>query len=358
MKKILLLACTLLTVTLTCGAKSKIVNSAASQLYVVASDFVASDGSVDVADALQELIDANPNKTIFFPDGTYLISKPLLTPADPTKAVHLVLANFAVIKASPDWKAGSGALVQLGGKYPFNSITINGSNYGIEGGIFDGSGVADGISVNSGRESRIDQVSIKNTQVGVHIMRGANSGSSDVDVIDVNIVGNNEPNSIGVLIEGHDNTFTNMRIYRINIGVMIKSGGNSLKNIHPLYGFGGNQDYESSIGFYIEHDSNNWLDYCYSDQFATGFKLGKGVSANLSDCFCWWYRGTVPFQKAIACDGPLAAHVYGMHVGFSKDCPVVDLLTAEPGGTGNMQCMDVRRKDFSPADVSASYMVR
>ena len=35
---------------------------------------------------------------------------------------------------------------------------------------------------------------------------------TDSDIINVNIVGNDTKTSIGVLVEGYDNTFTNMRI--------------------------------------------------------------------------------------------------------------------------------------------------
>jgi len=357
MKKFLLIMAAAMSLALVCGAKAKKTDIPVKSMYVVATDYVTADGTTDVSDALQKLINDNPNRTIFFPDGTYLISKPILTPADPTKAVHLVLANFAVIKASKDWKEDAGALVKLGGEFPYNSITINGSNYGIEGGIFDGSGIADGISIDSGRETRVDQVSIKNTKIGIHIKHGANNGSSDSDIVDVNIVGNDQKNSIGVLIEGYDNTVTNMRIASVNVGIWCKSGGNSLKNLHPLYIFKDTQDYESSCGFIIE-GSNNWCDYCYSDQFATGFKLKKGACVNLTDCFCWWYTGKVSYQTAIACEGTLESFVYGIHVGFSKECPVVNLLTAEKGGKGNMQNTFVRRTDYSDKDVSASYTIR
>ncbi|MGI5847792.1 MAG: hypothetical protein ACOX5T_07190 [Candidatus Cryptobacteroides sp.] len=358
MKKFLLFMAAAITLSLVCGSQHKsFAQVPIDKMYVVATDYVAADGSVDVSDALQELIDANPNRTIFFPDGIYLLSKPVLTPADPSKAVHLVLANFAVIKASNDWKEDAGALIKLGGEFPYNDININGSNYGIEGGIFDGNGVADGISVDSGRETRITRVSIKHTKIGIHIKYGANNGSSDSDIVDVNIVGNDQKNSIGVLIEGHDNTLTNMRIASVNVGIWCKSGGNSLKNLHPLYIFKPTQDYESSVGFIFE-SSNNWCDYCYSDQFATGFKINGPHCINLTDCFCWWYSGKVPTQTAIVCDGTLESFVYGLHVGFSKECPVVNLLVAEKGGNGNMQNTSVRRTDYSEIDTSSSYTIR
>lgn len=312
--------------------------------FLVATDYVVADGVTDVTDALQKLIDDNPNRTIYFPDGVYLISRPLVTPALPAHSVFLSLANYAVIKAADNWEGD--ALVRIGGKdfYPGvidNFIYDNGSNYGIEGGIFDGSNVANGIAVDAGREIRICKVSIKHTVIGLHVRKDPRYGSSDSDFSDINIVGNDTPQSIGVLVEGFDNTFTNMRIASINKGVVCLSGGNSFRNIHPLYIFHEGQDYESSIGFVIDSD-NNFLNYCYSDQFAVGFKLSAGIRSNITDSFAWWYRGDVPFQTAIVCDGPLESLINGFHVGFSPECPKVNTIIGGEGGNGRLDVLKVR----------------
>ena len=71
--------------------------------FIVVTDYVTADGSVDLSDELQEIIDSNPNRTIYFPDGIYRIDKPILTPASPDKSVALSLSNYAIIKAGPDW---------------------------------------------------------------------------------------------------------------------------------------------------------------------------------------------------------------------------------------------------------------
>lgn len=325
--------------------------------YLVATTHgVPADGKTDATEAIQRLIDNNPNRTIFFPDGTYLISRSILTPADPKRSVTLVLGHYAVMKATGDWKEG-GAVIRLGASHPYNDITINGSNYGLYGGIIDGSDVADGVSIDGGRETKIYDVSIKHTQTGIHIKKGANSGSSDADICDVNIVGNNKPNSIGVLVEGYDNTFTNMRIYRINKGVWLKGGGNSLRNIHPLYGFGKDQVYETSCGFIIE-SWNNWLDFCYSDQPAVGFLLKNGASVNMTNCFVLWYNGKVPFQTAIKSEGKFNSIVTGFRVGFHNDCPKHTLLqVSEAGGTGAILYPILQPdKKYSDDDVSKDYI--
>lgn len=335
-----------------CAAVSKTV--ASSDIYVVATDYVPADGRTDVADLLQKMIDENPRRTIMFPDGTYLLSHPLATPADPMKAVHIKMGNFAILKADAGaWKGG--AVLRLGGKDPANDIVTCGSNYGIEGGIIDGDGAADGISIESGRETRITGVSIKHTRIGIHIAFGANSGSSDSDIRDVNIVGNGAADATGVLVEGYDNTFTNMRIYAVATGVWCKTGGNSFKNIHPLYRMSDGR-YPDSRAFVIEQN-NNWFDYCYSDQFCKGFVLNNGVEVNLVNCFAFWYRGDVPSQTAIECAGAFDSLVYGFHAGFSGDCKNVSMLTGAFEGKGRLYDTYMGDREMSPDDVSAKFTV-
>lgn len=325
-----------------------------SALLVATEHGVPADGKTDAADAIQRLIDNNPNRTIFFPDGTYLVSRPILTPSDPKKSVDLVLANYAVMKATTPWPGG--AVVRLGALSSKFVINENGSNYGLHGGIIDGSGVADGVSIDGGRETRIDNVSIKHTHIGLHVKKAPQYSSSDADICDVNIVGNDSANSIGLLIEGFDNSFSNMRIASVNVGVWSKSGGNSMRNIHPLYIFSPTQDYESSCGFVIEED-NNWMNYCYSDQFATGFLLKNNASSSFTDCYCYWYSGKVPFQTAIRCEKRFETVTNSFRADFHNDCAKATLLqVGEPGGKGTMQSQRQPAHALTADDVSKEYI--
>jgi len=284
--------------------------------YIIASDFMAADGSADVSDSLQQLIDTNPNRTIFFPDGTYLLKKPVLTPAHPEKSVDLQLSNYAMFRAADTWNSDE-AMIRLGAKETANDIHTPGSNYSLTGGIIDGAGRAKAVSIDGGRETCIRNVSIKNALVGIHIKHGANNGSSDADITGVNIVGNGDLNSIGVLIEGYDNTLTNMRIADVFTGVEIRGGGNMLRNVHPLYIIHHEtyDRYNDSVGFRIIHPMN-WLDYCYSDQFAVGFdSYGGGIMKN---CFCWWYSDREASHIALRCNGSFNGSIDTMVVGGAQ----------------------------------------
>ncbi len=311
-----------------------VINASEADMYINAADFFEISDGTDLSEKIQAVIDSNPNRVIFFPDGEYVVSAPVLTPADPSKSVSLKLSEFAVIKASEDFPQGE-AVIQLGGKDPFNDTHTPGSNYSLEGGVIDCSGIADGVSINSGRETRVQNVSIKNCVVGLHIMHGANSGSSDSDILGVNIIGNGTTESVGVLLEGFDNTLTNMRIGNVFIGVHVKSAGNMLRNIHPLY-YSDYTDYENSCGFLIEA-GNNWFDYCYSDNFAIGYRTTGNDHNTFVNSFCFWYTDVGKVQTVFKADKKFNSDIDGLKAGFNGDAEKNILLLGELGGTGTIE---------------------
>ncbi len=309
-------------------------NDFEKQGFVVVTDYVKANTGEDVSDALQELILANPRRVIYFPDGEYLLSKPICTPANPEHSVALNLSNYAIIKAMDNWDCDE-ALIRLGAAEPFNNISTNGSNYYLCGGILDGSDLANGVSIDSGRETRVENVSIKNTKIGLHVKRGANSGSSDADIFNVNIVGRGTLDSIGLLIEGYDNTFANMRIARVQIGVKIVGGGNHLRNIHPLYSLKSGWDhYADSIAF-CDLAWNNWYDFCYSDQYATGFFLKDGLSSIYHNCFCFWWKTLEGGEIGFRAEGKFCSMIKSAKVCFRADAPDTSFLkVGQAGGDG------------------------
>lgn len=304
--------------------------------YIMVTDYLEADGKTDVSDAIQKIIDENPNRTIFFPDGTYLISKPICTPADPRKSVDLQLSNYAVIKASNDWNSDE-AMVCLGGKDAFNDIRTNGSNYSLTGGIIDGSGIAKGVSIDSGRETAVRKVSIKHVQVGLHIKRGANNGSSDADISEVHIVGNGAPDSIGVIVEGYDNTFTDMRITSVFIGMDFRAGGNFMRYIHPLFAIS-YDDYENSCAF-RDQSGNNWYNQCYSDQYGIGFRFTNSGCSILDSCYCFWYSPRGTNHTAIKADKQFNSVCTNFRSDFRRDEGMNNVLlyVGEEGGNGVME---------------------
>lgn len=295
------------------------------------NDYVPANAGRDVSDEIQKLIDENPNRTLHFGDGTYLLKKTVLTPADPEKSVDLRLDTYAVFEADEGFTGGP--LVALGGKDAANNVRIPGSNYGFTGGILDGRGIADGIHIVSGRETAIRDVSMKNVVAGIYIRYGANNGSSDADITGVNIIGNRTKDSCGIVIDAYDNSVTNVRIGGIHTGVKLLRGGNTLRNVHPLYYMG--EEYESSTGFIDDH-GNNFYSYCYSDQFATGWLIGNGGASVLTDCVAFWYTGKGGVETALRAEKQYNALVHNMKIGFSQDTLNTVLTEGEAGGRGRI----------------------
>ena len=303
------------------------------ETYINVSDYLPIDGSRDVSADIAALIEQNPNRTLYFPDGTYLLAHPICTPAEPRRSVDLRLSNYAMLKAAETWDVSEGAMVKIGGIYPANDIRTCGSNYGIVGGIIDGSNIADGISIDSGRESVIREVSLKHVRIGIHIKWGANSGSSDADIMSVNIVGNRALDSVGVLVEGHDNTFTNLRIADVFIGVKLCASGNFLRYLHPLYTLD-YTDYQNACGFRDEA-GNNWYDYCYSDQFGVGFRNTKTMTSIYNSCYCYWYAARGGTQTAFRADEQFASVLTNFRADFRpEEIRSILLDVAVPGGKG------------------------
>ena len=316
------------------------MNDSIKKAYVVVTDYVPADSGKDVSDELQQLILDNPNKTIFFPDGEYLLSKPICTPANPEHAVSLELSTFAILKAMDSWDCDE-AVVRMGAAEPFNSIYILGSNYYFTGGIIDGNGKANGISIDSGRETCIHHVSIKNTKVGIHIKWGANNRSSDADVFNVNIVGNGAKDSIGVWLVGHDNTLTNMRIANVHTGILSDSGGNIFRNLHPLYTYRGElaqtEHFLTSVAF-DDRWNDNYYDVCYSDQFCTAFAL-QSSSRNIYDkSYIMWYSANGNTETAFKVNGKFNSIIRNPRVNFRGDTENnALLLVSEDGGSGMLE---------------------
>lgn len=261
-----------------------------SEDYIVVTDYVKV--GTDVSAKLQELIDNNPNKTLYFPDGIYRFSKSVTTPSDPTKTVSFRLSNYAILQAASNYTPVDGeGMIRLGaGAASNNKSTANdaGSGFYFMGGIVDMNGMGGtAISVEGGRNVLINNFAIRNSDVGIHIK------TDYVDVDSGVIAGSGTDKfktltTIGVRVDGSYNTVTNMRICSITRGIMLTEGNNVLRNLHPLYTTTADPE---SAGFWDE-SAGNFYDYCYSDNFAIGFHLAADNVSVLNGCFAFWYSAS------------------------------------------------------------------
>ena len=259
-----------------------------TQGVVVVTDYLTPNGGNDLIEEIRKIISkpTSINKVIYFPDGEYIISKPIITSSAGTRSISLKLAPNAIIKASDDWNKLNGAMIQLGKNDTTNNIDIIGSNYYIEGGIIDGNGRADGISIEYGRETSIRNLTVINTATGVHFNNLGNVVDSDAE--NITIIGNGAPGSIGLHVEGSDSTFTNFRISNVQIGVRSDSPAHIFRNIRVKYvsNFRLDPVYEASCGF-LSRDHRCWFDTCVSEGFSTAFSLAHHGDT-VTSCVASW----------------------------------------------------------------------
>ena len=262
--------------------------------YLDVTQYVKPNTGQDLHEALQALIDLNPKRTLYFPDGEYIISKPLQTSAAPTKSTSFYLSDNAVIKASNYWSGESNALITVGtgDAKTENDITTLGSNYFIMGGILDGNKRATGIKLASGREVLVSKVKIINATVGINIAYGINNGSSDMDIEDVDIIGYGS-RSKGMVIEGYDNNIVDVRISDVATGITTGNGnffrGVSVKLTEKAEKM---VTYASTVGFQVS--GSNWFYSCSTENVATGFSLGRSSDMIIKDFVIRWTKAQGP----------------------------------------------------------------
>ena len=286
------------------GYEDMVKSILGSSSYLIVTNYgIKPNTGEDLATKIQNLINSSPNKTLFFPDGEYIVSKPIQTSENPSKSVSIKLSNYAVIKASSNWTGGSGdsgddstnAVIMLGVPpttgNPANNISATGCNFYLEGGTIDGNGIANGVTIEKSRESRVANVAIKNTVVGLYVKKGVNSVSSDADILNLSIVGNGASNSIGLKCVGYDNTFDNINISGVKTGVLMDGGGNFLRSIY-VHNTLAKSSYSGSAGIKENNGSGNWYLYCTAEQFESGFVVRNSSNSLYDGCTAIWTDGT------------------------------------------------------------------
>ena len=331
--------------------------------YVMVTDYLKPDTGADVSEALQKLVDENPNRTLYFPDGVYMLSKPITTSADPAKAVSFKLSNFAHFKAMDSWETRSEPLFKLGATDMSDELASATYHYSLEGGILDGSDKADAIWVMGAGNVSIRYSSIKNAVVGIHVKADENGNGPTVDVHTVNIVGSGTEDSYGIVLDTDDNTLTNMRIASNLIAVKVTGSGNFLRNLHPLFIFESALDseevYRNSVAFY-DVGKRNFYDNCYNDQFANGFYFGKDTASVLDCCFNYWYSEKYAVHNSYVCEGQFNCIIrYSSsdvgHADKGTECNF--LLVGEAGGKGTIDTVYYNPNKVSENDDAKDYLI-
>ncbi len=308
---------------------------AVEKSYISVADYVTA--GADNAREIQALINANPGRTLYFADGTYTISEPITTSAHPDEKVSFELADYAIIKASNDWSA-SKAMIRIGATNRDVFHEEEGpTNTGITGGIIDGNGKAKGIAIEGGRDNAITSVTVKNTTVG--IVLGDYEGYRAKTVVEnTDIVGIGD-GSVGIDITSDINYLDIVQIDNCEIGVRISSKGNSLRNTHVTYA--GKQ--VSSRGYEDNGEQNNY-DFCYAENYASGFYMGDGANGSTyTSCYAFWSNGLAK-QTAFETEGKFNSVVRSCRADFVDASADASLLkVGEAGGSGRILYPIVKR---------------
>ena len=94
-------------------------------------------------------------------------------------------------------------------------------------------------------------------------------------------------------------------------------------------------DFHKSIGFDDQSCSNNWFNYCYSDQLATGFRFKGNCTPIFEHCFTMWYAAADKEVGYECVDGKMCASINSAIVELRGDATNRAFLkVSEPGGLG------------------------
>ncbi len=275
----------------------------ASKVNTYKSNIVVTDemsASGDLATRIQKVIDDNPGRTIEFPDGEYVISKPIVVYADPTKAVSIRLSDFAVIKAANGFN-GEALFRLCVGQIP-EDLKLTETFY-IQGGLFDGNGTATAISVENAENFFIANVDVKNSPLAFDLKSGI------LDMENVNIIGAGG-NSVGIKAACNTSSFSNVRIIDVATAVNATGNNNLFKSVYATF-----RNANNGGAAFVDTSKGNNYDMCTSEGFATGFSMGEGNNIYYG-CYVKWNDASVKPQIAFLATGKFNSVIRTSRVDF------------------------------------------
>lgn len=253
----------------------------------------AGDGVTDDYAVLQDLIDNNPYKTLYFPEGEYLISEPLSIYTENNKTVSLKLDTNAVIKgsASIDYLLEVGANEAVYNRYAKGGVAV------IDGGVWDAENctIAAFHNVANKKETQYMNFTVINAKKGFVFDLGTNtSNSSDCYLSNLKIFGKGSEidNTVGLDIHTYDNKIYDVMLSKFQIGILDGSG-NYFGNVHVLMSNTGEltaAQFNKTVCYIHNGGGDSRLNGVYNDTCAVGFSQEANNSTTLDNCFQYWYK--------------------------------------------------------------------
>ena len=239
------------------------------------------DGITDDTEAIQFCIDNFPHKTIYLPDGRYLLSDELKIYADNEKQINLYLENNAELFSNTQINS----LLNIGlGENLYDRYKV-GNICNITGGIWNCENVIYGIYMNTTRkQNKLFNMNLINVgNYGIYMERTSDTNASSNHILNnifIHCKGS-EFNSTGLYIRGLDNSFNTIRIAKATIAIDLKSGGNLFNDIDVVASYTTpelltSDEYDKTIGLNVDTAGVNFINNLYIDTYANSIVIVNG----------------------------------------------------------------------------------
>lgn len=266
---------------------------------------VHGDGETDDTALIQNLIDTNGLKTLYFPEGEYLISEPLTIRSANADTINLTLDENAVIKTNTTIDS----LIEIGhnstGTY---DRYAKGSILTICGGILDAAHTTQAIKIWSNRKQTVvkDLTIINISNYGIYTDIGSDTSSSTDNVFD-NLSINGEKtasNTVGIYLNANDDKLTHIRINGCRTAIYCGRAGHTFEDIHPLGSWSTNQptveEYEATKGIVFAGGGEYMLTDIYLDTMGRGLVFANAnQTIMINNLFCFWWLYNASYTTKI-----------------------------------------------------------
>ena len=259
---------------------------------------VHGDGETDDTTLIQNLIDNNPHKTLYFPAGTYKVTNTLKIKAGNDNQVNLELDKNATITST----SSISYLFTIGvdGNDAYTRYSEGGQVH-INGGNFSGNNITDAVIKLSAKqkETHLTNLMVRDVETnatGIHVVPNGGDNSSDVIIQNVSVQGKGSDfASTGINLEGYDNKLTKIFIQKVKVGMVITGGGNFIDGCHILGSWSTGTaginaaTFNDTIGVDCQNQSQHFTDL-YVDNMATGIKITGGSYIRVKGYSHGYYR--------------------------------------------------------------------
>lgn len=266
---------------------------------------VHGDGTTDDTALIQNLIDTNGLKTLYFPYGTYLISEPLTIDSANNKTINLTLDENATIKT----ETSITSLLEIGanGTGAYDRYA-EGSVMTIQGGIFDAAHTTQAIKILSNRkQTHFRDLTIINVGTyGIYSDTGNDSSSSTDNIFDnLSINGDkSSSNSVGLYLNANDDKLTHIRVNACKTAIYCGRSGHTMQDIHPL-GVWSTQspsstEYENTKGIVFAGGGEYTITDLYLDTMGVGMQFANpNLQINISNLYYFWWLSNASYTTKL-----------------------------------------------------------